>query len=181
MSQKILAVLVMLNENTCVWDQKLNELINPSHSFVNLSGWDSKETTLQMAFGVLSFNGRLLCDIYSVPKAVHIYMRSLLPRTCCWFRRHNSLPPNSASSPISSSRRWYWITCSLFPVFSMDKSLFIPPISRKAFPLTLWQLQAPKPVWTSRQMVVPPGEIRAEQVGRQGETRICRQARSKST
>lgn len=68
MSQKNLAVLVMLNENTCVWDQKLNELINPSHSFVNLSGWDSKETALQMVFGVLSFYGRLLCDIHSVPK-----------------------------------------------------------------------------------------------------------------
>lgn len=181
MSQKILAVLVMLNENTCVWDQKLNELINLSNSFVNLSGWDSKETTLQMALGVLSFNGRLLCDICTVPKAIHIYMRSLLPGTWCWFRRHYSLPPDSASSPTSSSRRWYWITCSLFPVFSTDNSLFIPPISRKAFPFTLWQLQAPKPVWTSRQMVVPPGEIRAEQVGRQGETRICRQARSKST
>jgi len=64
------------------------------------------------------------------------------------------------------------------------KSPFTPPsISRKAFLFTPLQLQALELVWTSRQMVVPQGEITAEQVGRQGEVRmsICRPAQSKST
>lgn len=153
-----------------------------------LSGCNSKAAALKMTLCFLSFDGRPLCDTCTVPRPIHIYMRHSLPRTCLRpvkkTGNHYSLsqtvpvvPPHLAEDGIALVS-----PSSLY--LAWGKSPFThTPISRKAFLFTPVQLQALELVWTSRGMVVPQGEITAEQVGRLGGVRmcICRQAQSEST
>lgn len=82
------------------------------------------------------------------------------PRTCLLLIKTENpydLSPDCASSPATSSRKWYCSNCSLFPVFSIGQdSLHTAPHKQEGFSLfTPWQSQAVELVWTSRQMVSP--------------------------
>lgn len=158
----------------CVCLRSKAKWINPAfHSFLLLSGCDAKETILHMTLCVLSLESRPLNDICTVPMPIHIYMKSLFPRTHCWLQRQKIITICHQIVLVVLSH----LAEDGIALVSMGKSVSLHSAAGRLFssPSASSKLQSPSGC--------SPGRDKSGAGGRQREVRmwVCRQAQSKST